>query len=80
MIIRRSSVMKIVNEAEADIRIGRVVRINADKFYKYMDIVYKDITSSSCLLAFSGELLCRRNGNQKRRHCDIFFVSRLVFI
>ena len=38
----RSNVMKIANEAETVIRIGRAVRINSEKFYKYMDIVYKD--------------------------------------
>lgn len=39
----RSNVMKIANEAEAVIRIGRAVRINSAKFFKYMDMVYKDI-------------------------------------
>ena len=36
----RSNVIKLATEANALIRIGRAVRINAEKLYTYIDQVY----------------------------------------
>ena len=36
----RSRVMTLASEADAIIRIGRAVRINSDKFFKYVDREY----------------------------------------
>ena len=37
----RDLVNRLAEEADAVIRIGRAVRINADKFYKYVEFEYK---------------------------------------
>jgi len=33
----RNTIMKISNEAKATVRLGRIVRINAEKFEEYLD-------------------------------------------
>lgn len=37
----RGTVMKIAEDADAVLRIGRAVRINAEKFYKYFELIYR---------------------------------------
>lgn len=36
----RGKVMQVANEADSLIRVGRLVRINAEKFYKYLNMEY----------------------------------------
>ena len=38
----RRMVLRIASEADSIIRIGRAVRINSPKFYKYMEMEYSD--------------------------------------
>lgn len=40
--LSRGLVIRLAEEAGAVIRIGRAVRINAEKFYKYVEFEYKD--------------------------------------
>ncbi|SNU04656.1 hypothetical protein SAMN06297422_101199 [Lachnospiraceae bacterium] len=37
----RGNVLRLAEEADALIRIGRAVRVNAERFYRYIEIEYK---------------------------------------
>ena len=37
----RGTVVKIAEDADSVLRIGRAVRINAEKFYKYFELIYR---------------------------------------